>query len=127
MTVIFNQNSNVVIIGIYTVLLAAMIMMVYTTLWSVLRELHVPNMVTATLSGIATVSERIIGMFVPLIFGRFIDTMEPLKAYNSIFLGMAIIAILAVLNGVWIGTHHKKCLAGLRSFEKMTGMKVDEE
>jgi len=126
MTVLFNQNSNVVVVGIYTVLLAGMIMMVYTTLWSVLRELHVPTMVTATLSGIATISERIVGMFVPLIFGRFIDTMEPIKAYNSIFLGMAIIGILAVLNGVWIGIHHKKCLAGLRSFAQMTGMKEAE-
>jgi len=100
--------------------------MVYTTLWSVLRELHVPTMVTATLSGIATISERVIGMFVPLMFGNFIDTMEPAKAYNCIFLGMAVIGALAVLNGVWIGIHHKKCLAGLRSFAKMTGMKEAE-
>ncbi|MBE6030571.1 MAG: MFS transporter [Clostridiales bacterium] len=126
MTVLFNENSNVVIVGIYTVILAAMVMMVYTTLWSVLRELHVPTMVTATLSGIATISERVIGMFVPLMFGNFIDTMEPAKAYNCIFLGMAVIGALAVLNGVWIGIHHKKCLAGLRSFAKMTGMKEAE-
>ncbi|MBQ2747416.1 MAG: MFS transporter [Firmicutes bacterium] len=126
MIVFFNENSSVIVVGIYTTLLAAMIMMVYTTLWSVLRELHVPTMVTATLSGIATVSERLIGMFVPLMFGRFMDTMEPVKAFNSVFLVMAVIGALAVLNGVWIGVHHKKCLAGLRSFEKMTGLKTDE-
>ena len=127
MTILFNENSNVVVVGVYTVILAAMIMMVYTTIWSVLRELHVPTMVTATLSGIATISERVIGMFVPLMFGRFMDTMEPVKAFNSVFYVMAVIGVLAVLNGLWIGSHHKKCLAGLRSFEKMTGMKTGEE
>lgn len=126
MTVFFNENSNVIVVGIYTILLASMVMMVYTTLWSVLRELHVPTMVTATLSGIATISERVIGMFVPVMFGRFMDTMEPVKAFNNIFLVMAVIGILASLNGLLIGRHHKKCLAGLRSFEKMTGMKTEE-
>lgn len=123
MTVLFNSSSNVIVVGVYTTLLAAMVMMVYTTLWSVLRELHVPTMVTATLSGIATISERAIQMVLPVIFGRFMDTMEPTQAFNSIFLVMAVIGVLAVLNGFWIATHHKKCLAGLRSFAAMTGMK----
>lgn len=127
MTVMFNENSNVLVVGIYTILLASMVMMLYTTIWSVMRELHVPTMVTATLSGIATISERVIGMFIPVLFGRFMDTMEPLKAFNSIFLVMVAIAICGLLNGVWIGNHHKKCLAGLRSFEKMTGMKEASE
>ncbi len=127
MTIMFNENTNVLVVGIYTILLASMVMMLYTTIWSVMRELHVPTMVTATLSGIATISERVIGMFIPVLFGRFMDTMEPLKAFNSIFLVMVAIAICGLLNGLWIGSHHKKCLAGLRSFEKMTGMKGTEE
>ena len=127
MTVMFRETSNVMVVGIYTILVCAMIMMLYTTIWSVLRELHVPAMVTATLSGIATISERIIQMFLPATFGHFMDTREPLAAFNDIFLIIVAICVVGILTGIWIGRHHKKCLAGLRSFEKMTGMKSGEE
>ena len=127
MTVMFRETSNVMVVGIYTILVCAMIMMLYTTIWSVLRELHVPAMVTATLSGIATISERIIQMFLPATFGHFMDTREPLAAFNDIFLIIVAICVVGILTGIWIGRHHKKCLAGLRSFEKMTGMKTAGE
>ena len=55
------------------------------------------------------------------------DTREPLAAFNDIFLIIVAICVVGILTGIWIGRHHKKCLAGLRSFEKMTGMKSVEE
>ena len=55
------------------------------------------------------------------------DTKAPLDAFNSIFLIIVGICVVGILTGLWIGRHHKKCLAGLRSFEKMTGMKSGEE
>ncbi len=127
MVLLFRETTNVMLVGVYTTLLCAMIMMLYTTIWSVMRELHIPTMVTATLSGIATISERIIQMFLPAAFGHFMDTKTPIAAFNDIFLIILAICVIGVLIGLWIGAHHKKCLAGLRSFEKMTGMKTSEE
>ncbi len=120
-TFLFGPGSNMILAGAYTVLPAAVSMALYGVTYSIIRECHIPAMFTGTASGITALGGSIQGMILPPIFGycldNFGDAAHAYVGYRYVFFIMAFVCLLGILNALWVGSHHKKCLAGQRNFD----------
>ena len=117
----FGPNSNPIIAGIYSVLPAGVSMALYGVTYSIIRECHIPAMVTGTASGLTAIGGAIQGMILPPIFGTCLDNYgdaaHGFAGYSYVFYIIAGVCVLGILNAMWVGSHHKKCLAGKRKMD----------
>lgn len=122
---LFGPGSNAIAVGVYTVLPAGVGMALYSVTFSIIRELHIPAMVSGTAIGIATLSGSIFPMFITPMFGSFIDNYGD-KGYNYIFMVLIGVCVLGILNAMWAGAHNKKCLEGRRKMN-LAGLEGAEQ
>lgn len=116
--IFFEPGSSPLIAGIYSVLPAGVSMALYGVTYSIIRECHIPPMLTGTASGLTNLGGTIQGMILPVIFGTCLDNYgdaaHNFAGYDYVFYIMAGICVLGIFNAMWVGSHHKKCLAGTR-------------
>ena len=96
-------------------------MALYGVTYSIIRECHIPAMVTGTASGLTAIGGAIQGMILPPIFGTCLDNygdaVHGFAGYSYVFYIIAGVCVLGILNAMWVGSHHKKCLAGKRKMD----------
>ncbi len=68
--------SSVTIAIIISMLASAFAMMMYGVMWSVLNEIDIPISYAATAIGIASMVIYLPDLFVPAMFGNWLDTLE---------------------------------------------------
>lgn len=119
--IFFTPGANPIVAGIYSILPAGVSMALYGVTYSIIRECHIPAAFTGTASGLTNFGGTIQSMILPLVFGycldNFGDAAHNFIGYRYVFFIMAGICVLGILNAMWVGSHHKKCMAGERSFE----------
>lgn len=127
--VFFGPGSSPLIAGIYSVLPAGASMALYGVTYSIIRECHIPPTLTGTASGLTNFGGTFQGMIVPVIFGtcldRFGDADHNFLGYDYVFYIMAGVCVLGILNAMWVGSHHRKCLAGTRKMN-LSGIESQE-
>ncbi len=107
----FNENSNTTFVVVYSVLPSLVIFALYSVTYSILRELHIPAMVSGTAIGIGSCSGWIVDGAWPLMFGGWLDKFGN-KGYTMIFVFLAVICVIGILNAMWAKSLDKKCQAG---------------
>ncbi|MBE6031024.1 MAG: MFS transporter [Clostridiales bacterium] len=107
----FNENTNATFAIIYSVLPSLVIFPLYSVTYSILRELHIPPMVAGTAIGIGSCSGTIVDGVWPLMFGQWLDTKGN-AGYTMIFIFLAAICVLGILNALWAKRLDKQCKAG---------------
>ncbi len=108
---LFNENSNVTLVCIYSVLPSLIIFALYSVTYSLLREMHIPATVTGTVIGISYLSGNIVDAVFPAMFGSWIDKFGN-KGYTYIFMFFIAICILGILNSIWAKRFDKQVKAG---------------
>ncbi len=107
----FGPESNATLVTIYSVLPSFVIFALYSVTYSILRELHIPPMVSGTAIGIGSVSGTIVDGVWPLMFGSWLDKFGN-KGYTMIFTFLICIAVFGILNAMWAKRLDKQCQAG---------------
>ncbi|MBE6031047.1 MAG: MFS transporter [Clostridiales bacterium] len=107
----FTPESNVTMVCIYSVLPSLVIFALYSVTYSILRELHIPTMISATAVGIGSCSGWIVDGVWPLMFGNWLDAKGN-AAYPMIFIFLAAICVVGILNAMWAKKLDKACKAG---------------
>lgn len=116
---LFGPGTSQIVVGAYTILPAAASMALYGVTFSILRELHIPAMISGTAVGLASLSGSVEAMILPPLFGYFLDNFGT-NGYKYIFLMLVLDCVLGILNAMWVGSHNKKCLAGERKMDLST-------
>ncbi len=110
----FGPETPVMVVGVYTVLPAAASMALYGVTYSIIRELHIPAMISGTAVGLSSTIASVESMILPPLFGYFLDSFGT-NGYRYVFLALVVDCILGILNAMWVGSHNRKCLAGERT------------
>ena len=109
----FSSDSNATFVCIYSVCPSIIIFSLYAVTYSILRELHIPQMVAGTAIGIGSVSGTLVDGVWPVLFGSWLDKFGN-NGYTMIFIALILDCVLGILNALWSKSHDKKCKAGLR-------------
>lgn len=113
---LFSSDSNVTMVCIYSVLPSLVIFALYSVTYSILRELHIPAMVSATAIGIGSSSGWIVDGVWPAMFGGWLDKYGN-TGYTFIFLFMIATCVLGIANALWAKSLDRKCKAGKKSLD----------
>jgi MFS family permease len=109
---LFNENSNVTLVSIYTLLPALLIMPCYSVKFSIVEECYIPQAIMGTAIGITALIPVVDGIE-PILFGWWLDKFGN-TGYTFIFIFLVAACVLCVFNTFWIKSHEKKVLAGIR-------------
>ncbi len=119
--IFFTPGSSPMLAGIYSFFPAAVSMALYGVTYSIIRECHIPTHLTGTATGLTNFGGTIESMILPLCFGYCIDTFgsadQGFIGYRYVFFILSGICVLGILNALWVGSHHKKCVSGQRVFK----------
>ncbi|MBQ9972977.1 MAG: MFS transporter [Firmicutes bacterium] len=107
----FGANSNVTLVTIYSVMPSLVIFALYAVTFSILRELHIPTMISGTAIGIGSNSFILVDGVWPLMFGSWIDKFGN-QAYTFIFIFLALMSVCGILVALWAKRLDKQCKAG---------------
>ena len=107
----FGPESNATLVTIYSVLPSLVIFALYSVTYSILRELHIPTMVSATAIGIGSCSGWIVDGVWPAMFGGWLDKFGN-QGYTYIFIFLTLNCVVGILNALWAKSLDKKCKAG---------------
>ena len=89
--------SSVTIAIIISMLASAFAMMMYGVMWSVLNEIDIPISYAATAIGIASMVIYLPDLFVPAMFGNWLDTLGDEAGYFRMFVFLGICCLAAVV------------------------------
>lgn len=117
----FDKSTNETFVCIYSIIPSLVIMALYSVTYSVMRELHIPTVVTGTVVGLATLAINVHNLIFPTLFGKLLDTMGN-DGYKAIFIILIVDCVLGILNAFWARSHCKKCEQGKRVFD-ISGIK----
>ena len=117
----FNENSNVTLVSIYTLIPALIIMPCYSVKFALIEECYIPQAVLGTTIGIEALIPTVDGIE-PLLFGWWLDKYGN-QGYTYIFIFLIVSCVIVVLNSYWVRSHEKKVRAGLRV--PRGGLKLD--
>ena len=88
-------------------------MPLYSISNSVIRELHVPNVILGTTIAISGITGTLVDMVPPALYGHWLDKYGN-AGYSMIFITLITMCVLGSLVALWAMSHNKKCLAGQR-------------
>ena len=108
----FNPDSNVTLVSIYTLIPSIIIMPVYAVKFSIIGECHIPQAIMGTTIGVVALIPTVDGLE-PVLFGHWLDKHGN-GGYTYILWFLVISGVIVTLNAFWILSHDKKCKAGLR-------------
>lgn len=80
-----------------SMLASAFGMMMYGVMWSILNEIKIPVTYAATAIGIASMVIYLPDLFVPTLFGTWLDTLGEAAGYKRMFLFMGVCCVIAVV------------------------------
>lgn len=80
-----------------SMLSSAFAMMMYGVMWSILNEINIPVGYAATAIGIASMVIYLPDLFVPTLFGSWLDNLGEAAGYGRMFLFMGICSVIAVI------------------------------
>lgn len=90
------QDSMTLAVTI-TMLASAFSMMMYGIMWSILNEIKIPVTYAATAIGLASMLIYLPDLFVPALFGNWLDNLGEQAGYFRIFLFMGVCCVIAVV------------------------------
>lgn len=90
------KESMVLAITI-TMLASAFSMMMYGIMWSILNEINIPVTYAATAIGLASMVIYLPDLFVPALFGNWLDNLGEQAGYFRMFLFMGVCCVIAVV------------------------------
>ena len=108
----FNKDSNVTLVSVYTLIPSLLIMPCYSVKFSLIEECYIPQAVIGTSIGVVSLLP-ITDSLEPVLFGWWLDKYGN-AGYNLIIGFLVVSCVIIVLNGLWVLSHKKKCEAGLR-------------
>ncbi len=108
----FNPDSNVTLVSIYTLIPSIVIMPVYAVKFSIIGECHIPQAIMGTTIGVVALLPITDGIE-PILYGWWLDKYGNF-GYTLIIWSLVAYAVIVLLNAFWIQSHDKKCKAGLR-------------
>lgn len=90
------QDSMTLAVTI-TMLASAFSMMMYGIMWSILNEIKIPVTYAATAIGLASMLIYLPDLFVPALFGNWLDNLGEQAGYFRMFLFMGVCCVIAVV------------------------------
>ena len=111
-TFIFNSESNVIVVCIYSLLPSLVAMPLYSVTYSILREIHFHPALMGTAIGLTSVLPVTDGL-VPPIFGRILDSYGN-YGYKIIFMVLIGVCVVGVITSFLVRDHSRKCEEGKR-------------
>lgn len=90
------QDSMTLAVTI-TMLASAFSMMMYGIMWSILNEIKIPVTYAATAIGLASMLIYLPDLFVPALFGNWLDNLREQAGYFRMFLFMGVCCVIAVV------------------------------
>lgn len=110
---VFEPGANVWIVAVYSLVPSLVVMPMYSIMWSIMREMHVPEVITGTTIAIGGLTGTLVDMIPPAIFGSWLDKYGN-GGYTYIFITLIACCIGGALSCLWAVSHDKKCKAGKR-------------
>lgn len=97
--------------SIYTLVPGAVAMMAYGVIFSTLSETGISPAMRGTAIGLASIIGYLPDTIYAMLFGRWLDTMEPAAAYRAIFIFLAVSGFVGAVLAMYINRSNKKRLA----------------
>ncbi len=104
-------QSSVTIAITLSLLASAFAMMMYGVMWSVLNEIRIPIAYAATAIGISSMVIYLPDLFVPALFGSWLDNLGEEAGYYRLFMFMGVMCVVAVVLAFTLAIKVKKIKA----------------
>ncbi len=109
----FKPGMNMWVAAIYSLVPSLVVMPLYSISNSVIRELHVPNVILGTTIAISGITGTLVDMVPPALYGHWLDKYGN-DGYSMIFMSLIVVCVGGILSGLWAISHDKKCKEGKR-------------
>lgn len=110
-TFVITPDVPATVICIYSLLPSLVTYAMYSIVYSVVRELHIPVMVQGTTIGLAALAINVANMVEPTLFGKWLDSYG-LDGYKYIFAFLIGTCVFVVIIARWAIIHDKRCREG---------------